>query len=72
MSTTAEDVLASLEWRLNRLEHVLQGTDTDTVIPTTTTSAQSPIFVRLAVLDERLATLTRETPVIADLLRLRE
>jgi len=74
MSSAVDDVLASLEWRLNRLEHVVSGTNVskETVSSNAVASEQPPILVRLEALDKRLSLLTRKHPVAADLLRLRE
>ena len=71
MSTTADDVLASLEWRLNRLEHVLTGSNaSEPIFADTVVSVLPSIPLRLAALDRRLSNLIRESPVIADVLQL--
>jgi len=73
MSTTVDDVLPALEWRLTRLEYVLTGTNADESVTSDDAGASSQLSIpdRLATLDKRLSTLTRESPVISELLQLR-
>lgn len=71
MASSAEEVLDQLEWRLHRIEHIIQGTEIgDGIASTSTNESRVNLQQRLQNIEKKFASLINTSPLVADLLRL--